>query len=167
LTEVPVLVLNQNYEPLNVCRVRRALILLLRGKAEVLENGRGYLHSMNGEYDVPSVIRLMSYIKRPRVRRKVTKFEIFNRDKFTCQYCGLHTRELTIDHVIPKRRGGKHTWGNVVSACVACNRKKAGRTPKEASMPLLNEPFIPSDSGFHIPYYFLKSVREWQKYLPN
>jgi len=121
----------------------------------------------DGEYDVPSVIRLMSYIKRPRVHRKVTKFEIFNRDKFTCQYCGLHTRELTIDHVIPKRRGGKHTWGNVVSACVACNRKKAGRTPKEASMPLLNEPFIPSDSGFHIPYYFLKSVREWQKYLPN
>lgn len=164
---LPVLVLNQNYEPLNVCRVRRAMILLFRGKAEVLENGRGSIHSIRGIFDVPSVIRLVYFIKRPRHQRKMTKTEIFNRDKFTCQYCGHQSRELTLDHVVPRRRGGRHCWENVVSACIPCNRRKAGRTPEEADMPLLHQPRPPRDDGFHVPYNYIRVHTEWQKYLPQ
>jgi 5-methylcytosine-specific restriction endonuclease McrA len=167
LVEAPVLVLNQNYEPLNICQVRRALVLLFRGKAEVVEDGRGYLHSVDGQYFIPSVIRLIHFIKRPSRQRKMTKLEVFNRDKFICQYCGIHLRELTIDHVMPRKRGGKHTWENVVSACVPCNRRKAGRTPKEAGMPLLHEPTVPSNSGFYVPYNYQNTIEEWRKYLRN
>jgi 5-methylcytosine-specific restriction endonuclease McrA len=167
VVNLPVLVLNQNYEPLNICHVRRALILLFRGKAEVMENGRGYLHSIDGTFDIPSVIRLMSYIRRPNRLRRMTKIEVFNRDKFTCQYCGMRTRELTIDHVMPRKRGGKHTWENVVSACVPCNRRKAGRTPKEANMPLLSEPKPPVNHGFYIPYTYLTANNTWRKYMRN
>jgi 5-methylcytosine-specific restriction endonuclease McrA len=164
---LPVLVLNQNYQPLNVCQVKRAIILLLYGKAEVIENGRGVLHSMNGIFDIPSVIRLIYFISRPNQQRKMTKMEIFNRDKYICQYCGSHSRELTLDHVIPRYRGGGHTWENVVSACIPCNRKKAGRLPLEAGMPLLHKPKPPKYDGFHIPYHYVRTHLEWQKYLPQ
>ena len=164
---LPVLVLNQNYEPLNVCKVRRAMILLFHGKAEVLENGRGSLHSVESIFEVPSVIRLVYFIKRPYHPRKMTKMEIFNRDKHVCQYCGHQSRELTLDHVVPRRRGGEHRWENVVSACIPCNRRKAGRTPTEANMPLLHQPHIPRNDGFHIPYPYLHLHTEWQKYLPQ
>src|SRR4030042_6104274 len=107
---LPVLVLNQNYEPLNVCNVRRAVVLLDRGKAEVLENGRGVIHSASSTLPLPSVIRLVYLIRRPRPQLKLTRREVFTRDKYTCQYCGKQTRELTLDHVIPRHRGGKHTW---------------------------------------------------------
>ena len=163
----PVLVLNQNYEPLNVCRVRRAMILLFRGKAEVLENGRGNLHSIKDMYDIPSVIRLVYFIRRPNHQRKMTKMEIFNRDKYICQYCSRQSKELTLDHVIPRKRGGEHSWENVVSACIPCNRRKAGRTPDEASMPLLHQPRPPRNDGFHVPYHFLRLHTEWHKYLPQ
>ena len=164
---LPVLVLNQNYEPLNVCKVRRAMVLLFHGKAEVLENGRGSLHSITGIFDIPSVIRLVYFIKRPHHQRKMTKMEILSRDKYTCQYCGYQSKELTLDHVVPRRRGGEHSWENVVSACIPCNRRKAGRTPTEAGMPLLRQPQIPRNDGFHIPYHYLRLHNEWQKYLPQ
>lgn len=167
MVELPVLVLNQNYEPLNVCQVKRALILLFRGKAEVIENGRGLLRSTNEVFDIPSVIRLMHFIRRPHRRRRMTKLEVFNRDKFVCQYCGRYSRELTIDHVVPRKRGGEHTWENVVSACVPCNRLKAGRTPLEAGMPLLHEPKAPGNSGFYMPFHYLTTYNEWHKYLPH
>ena len=161
----PVLVLNQNYEPLNISRVRRAVVLLLRDKAEVLENGRGNLHSVCDVFDVPSVIRLVYFIRRPRRQRKLTKLEVFNRDRYVCQYCGRESKELTLDHVIPRRRGGEHSWGNVVSACVPCNRRKAGRTPTEARMPLLCQPKAPGNGGFYVPYHYIRVHTEWQKYL--
>ena len=84
----PVLVLNQSYEPLNVCRARRALVLVLGGKAEMLENGSGFVLSPNGSFPLPSVIRLYYLVKRPRPQPKLTRAEVFNRDKYTCQYCG-------------------------------------------------------------------------------
>jgi 5-methylcytosine-specific restriction endonuclease McrA len=161
----PVLVLNQNYEPLNISRVRRAVVLLLRDKAEVVENGRGNLHSVCDLFDVPSVIRLVYFIRRPRRQRKLTKLEVFNRDQYVCQYCGKESKELTLDHVIPRRRGGEHSWQNVVSACVPCNRRKAGRTPTEARMPLLRQPRAPGNDGFYVPYHYLRVHTEWQKYL--
>ncbi len=162
-----VLVLNQSYEPLDVCRVRRAVVLLYQGKAEMLENGRGFIHSANYSFPLPSVIKLAYFIKRPRPRKKLTRFEIFRRDRYTCQYCGTETRQLTLDHVIPRYRGGQHSWENVVSACVACNRRKAGRTPLEAGMRLLNHPSLPKGNvPFYIPYSYSQTRNEWQKYLP-
>ena len=162
----PVLVLNQNYEPLTICRARRAIVLLFQGKAEMLENGVGYIHSATATFDIPSVIRLDYMIKRPRLRRKLTRFEVFNRDRFTCQYCGTQSRQLTIDHVMPRYRAGPHTWENVVSACVPCNRRKAGRTPREASMKLTRPPSAPTGSPFFsIPYRYRQTQNEWRKYL--
>jgi len=162
-----VLVLNQSYEPLDVCRVRRAVVLLYQGKAEMLENGLGFIHSANYSFPLPSVIKLAYFIKRPRPQKKLTRFEIFRRDHYTCQYCGRETRQLTLDHVIPRYRGGQHSWENVVSACVACNRRKAGRTPLEAGMRLLNHPSLPKGNiPFYIPYSYSQTRNEWQKYLP-
>ena len=164
----PVLVLNQNYEPLNVCRVRRAVVLLYRGRAEMLENGSGFIHSADRIFPVPSVIRLDYFIKRPRPKRKLTRLEVFNRDQYTCQYCGRETRQLTLDHVVPRYRGGQHTWENVVSACILCNRRKAGRTPSEARMKLICPPSPPrGNQFFYIPSHYLQTQNGWQKYLPQ
>jgi len=167
MTNFPVLVLNQNYEPLNVCQARRAIVLILRGKAEVLEKDSGFLHSVGITFLIPSVIRIVYHIKRPHRQRKMTKLEVFNRDQYICQYCGQDTKELTLDHVIPKRYGGKHIWENVVSACIPCNRRKAGHTPTEAGMLLLHQPQPPSNNGFYVPYYYSHRHAEWQKYLPQ
>jgi 5-methylcytosine-specific restriction endonuclease McrA len=163
----PVLVLNQSYEPLNLCRIRRAIVLVFRGKAEVMENSRGEIHSAKQVFQIPSVIHLVYMVKRPRHQRKLTKVEVFNRDHYTCQYCGRQTKELTLDHVIPKRRDGEHSWENVVSACIPCNRRKGGRTPGEAGMKLLRQPRPPHNDGFYIPYHLLNNHSEWQKYLPS
>lgn len=164
----PVLVLNQSYEPLTVCRARRAIVLIFQGKAEMLENGIGFIHSISETFPLPSVIRLGRLIRRPRRERRLTRFEIFNRDRYTCQYCGQQTRHLTLDHVIPRYRGGQHTWENVVGACVSCNRHKAGRTPKEAGMKLIRLPSPPRGSPFFsVPYHYMQTRDEWQKYLPQ
>jgi len=161
----PVLVLNQNYEPLNVCHLRRAVVLILRGKAEILEIGRGYLHSIDASFDIPSVIRLEHFVQRPHRPRRMTKLEIFNRDQYTCQYCGRKLADLTLDHVIPKHMGGEHSWENVVSACAACNRKKAGRTPSGAGMPLIRDPVPPSCTRLRISHISSNITDSWQKYL--
>jgi 5-methylcytosine-specific restriction endonuclease McrA len=164
-----VLVLNQNYEPLNICHVRRALTLLYQSKAEMLENGYGFIHTANREIPIPSVIRLPYLVKRPfHTVRKISRAEIFSRDQFTCQYCGKQTRQLTLDHVIPRYRGGQHTWENVVSACAACNRHKAGRTPEEANMKLHKIPAPPHAHRYsYIPTNYLKMREEWERYFPH
>ena len=160
-----VLVINLNYEPINVCNAKRAVVLLDKGKAELLVNGRGEIHSPNVSFPVPSVIRLAYLVRRPFAKRKLSKKEIFLRDRHTCQYCGQQVPELTLDHVKPRRHGGDHTWENVVSACVPCNRRKAARTPAEAGMPLLRLPKAPYPS----PYYTLHNrtiLEEWRTFLP-
>ena len=169
MINLPVLVLNQSYEPLNICRVRRAVVLLYQDKAEMLENGSGFIYSASQDFPVPSVIRLAHLIRRPyRPGRKLTRLEVFKRDQHTCQYCGKETRQLTLDHVVPRYRSGQHTWDNVVSACVSCNRRKAGRTPQEAGMRLIHHPSQPRDNGlFYIPANHLPVRSEWQKYLPQ
>ncbi len=168
MTNLPVLVLNQNYEPLNICRARRAVLLLYHGKAEMLENGTGFIHSVNHSFPLPSVIRLIYMIKRPRPKRKLTRLEMFHRDQYTCQYCGKETRQLTIDHIIPRSRGGEHTWENVTSACIPCNRHKAGRTPQQAMMKLRRPPGPPRGNHlFLIPHHHHQTHPHWQKYLPQ
>ena len=160
-----VLVLNQNYEPLNVCGVRRALVLLLRSKAQMLETADGYVRAATTTFELPAVIRLLYMVKRPVFTRRLSRREVFWRDKFTCQYCGKQARELTLDHVQPRVMRGPHTWENVVAACVPCNHRKAGRTPSEAGMRLLRPPVAPRAN----PYYHLMHQRlpqEWSIYLP-
>lgn len=164
---LPVLVLNQNYEPLNVCNVKRAFVLVDRGKAEIIENGRGYLHSTTAYFEIPSVIRLVYLIRRPRPQGRLTRRDVFLRDKFKCQYCGQHTRDLTLDHVLPRHRGGPHNWENVVAACKACNHRKAGRTPEEARMHLLKEPYRPTYSYYRSFYQYLQSQDGWRKFIPG
>jgi len=162
----PVLVLNQSYEPLAVCRARRAIVLIYEGKAEMVENGRGYVRSIQTTMELPSVIRLARMVKRPHRERKMSRHEIFRRDNYTCQYCGIQSHHLTLDHIMPRFRGGPHTWENVVSCCAECNRKKAGRTPAEANMKLLSVPGPPKNNGlFSVPYHYLGHREEWRKYL--
>jgi 5-methylcytosine-specific restriction endonuclease McrA len=160
-------VLNQNYEPLNVCNVRRAFVLVDRGKAEIIENGRGYIHSPTAEYEIPSVIRLVYLIRRPRPQGRLTRRDIFLRDNFACQYCGKQTKDLTLDHVMPRHRGGTHEWNNVVAACKGCNHRKAGYTPDEARMFLRREPFQPTYSYYRTFYHYLQSNDGWRKFIPG
>ena len=162
----PVLVLSQSYEAVNICHVRRAIVLLLHGKAEMLENGLGYIHSANDVFPIPSVIKLARMFKRPRHEKKLTRFGVFHRDRYTCQYCRKLSHKLTLDHVLPRNQGGQHSWENVVSACVSCNRRKAGRTPKQANMQLIRQPLQPRNNlPFYIPYHYLEKLGEWHKYL--
>lgn len=162
-----VLVLNQNYEPLNVCNARRAFVLVDRGKAEILEHAEGALRSALNAFPKPSVIRLIYMIRRPRPQMRLTRREIFVRDRYMCQYCGKQTRDLTIDHVMPRHRNGGHSWENLVSACRLCNHRKANRTPDEAYMKLLNEPRRPPASSYYIFYHYLESQTDWRKFIPG
>ena len=168
MVDHPCLVLNQSYEPLNVCRARRAISMIFSGKAEMLENGSGYIHTANTFFPIPSVIKLAYLVKRPRPQPKLTRVEIFNRDHNSCQYCGKTSNQLTLDHVLPRRQGGRHTWENLVSACSPCNRKKAGRTPDQAHMILHQKPVRPAGSIYlNIPFHFIQTQSHWQKYLPS
>ena len=165
LTHEPVLVLNLNYVPINICNVRRAVILVGKGKAELLENNRGVLRTVNAVFDAPSIIRLVYLVKRPFLPRKLSKKEVFLRDRYTCQYCGKKSQELTLDHVIPRRQQGSHSWNNVVAACSRCNLRKAGRTPVEAKMRLVKEPRAPDPN----PYLILQNrtiLEAWRPYIP-
>ena len=123
-----VLVLNQNYEPLNVCNLPRAFRLLFGERAEVIEYDHQVIRTPRTEYRAPSVIRLQHLIRRPRPRVKLSRREVFVRDHHTCQYCGRQSHDLTLDHVVPRHRGGGHTWDNLVTACKPCNHRKGGKT---------------------------------------
>jgi len=161
----PVLVLNLNYEPINVCNARRALLLIFRGKAELLTNGQGQVFSVHAVFDLPSVVRLVYMVKRPFAKRKLSKKEVLLRDRHTCQYCGDKAMDLTLDHVVPRRQGGLQSWENIVSACIPCNHNKAGRTPSEAGLTLLKRPKAPYPS----PYYVLHGrtiLEDWRPFIP-
>ena len=165
IISLPVLVLNQNYQPLNVCTVRRAVVLLGGGKAELLENGRGKIRTPSRSVPIPSVIRLMYLIRRPLLQRRLSRKEVFLRDNYTCLYCGRETKQLTLDHVNPRSRGGAHSWENVVSACMSCNHRKAGHTPQEAGMVLQREIRPPRVNPYSL--FLHKPIEDgWRKFLP-
>jgi 5-methylcytosine-specific restriction endonuclease McrA len=161
----PVLVLNANFEPINVCNLRRAVGLLLGGKAAMVVNGRGYIHTISQAFPKPSVIRLEVMVHRPRPRVKLTRREVFRRDNYTCQYCGRHTSELTVDHVLPRHLGGEHIWTNVVAACPACNHRKGGRRLEEARMKLSHLPKEPPANANYIFGRHLVGNGEWQPFI--
>lgn len=160
-----VLVLNANFEPIHICNTRRALGLIINQKADLILNGRGYIHTVNAVFPIPSVIRLEKMILRPRPEVQLTRHEIFRRDGYTCQYCGARGVELTIDHVIPRTANGPHSWTNVVAACIRCNHQKGARTPEQAGMHLRKMPAKPPAS---IHYYFQKHLQEnngWEEFV--
>lgn len=161
----PVLVLNANYEPLNVCTIRRAMGLIFADKALMLVNGRGEIHTARSIYPAPSVIRLDRMIKRPRPSVKLNKHEIFRRDNYTCQYCGRSEPDLTLDHVIPRRLGGKHSWDNLVTACRVCNHRKGGRMADSTGMKLMTRPEAPAASAQYIFGRYINNNREWVTYI--
>ena len=162
-----VLVLNASYEPLSVVSVRRALILLLKEKAELLEAAEAVLRSEKRVFPRPLVIRLTYYVRIPRrFGFPLSRRTVLARDFYTCQYCGAQPgkHELTIDHIIPRSRGGETTWENVVTACRRCNQKKGNRTPEEAGMVLRRRPRQPRYLAFTL--LAEPNVYEvWEKYL--
>ncbi|MCG8379811.1 MAG: HNH endonuclease [Proteobacteria bacterium] len=161
----PVLVLNANYEPLNVCTIRRAMGLIFAEKADMLVNGRGEIRTSRTTFPAPSVIRLGRMIKRPRPQVKLNKQEVFRRDNHTCQYCGAREAELTLDHVLPRSQGGLHTWENLVAACRHCNHRKGGRTAEKAGMRLNKRPVAPSASASYRFGRYLQANEEWGSYI--
>lgn len=165
MTHQPVLVLNANYEPLNVCDTRRALSLVLSGKAQTVLHRHEPVRTASGVVPRPSVIKLEHMVRRPRPRVKLSKREIFRRDNYTCQYCGRQTTHLTIDHVVPRHRGGGHLWDNLVAACPNCNRRKGGLTPVDAGMPLRQRPIEPSPTADYLFSRHLPENEEWRMYI--
>ena len=124
-----VLVLNASYEPLNVCTVRRAHVLVYKGKAEVVERLDKPLRSSTGSFIWPHVIRLVHYVRVPRaIQRKISRRALFARDGWRCAYCGTTNGRLTLDHIVPRSKGGESIWENVVTACAPCNLRKGDRT---------------------------------------
>ena len=161
-----VLVLNATFEPINVCTTRRAAVLLLKQKAEVVEEGRGKLRSENLTLDRPAVIRLVTYVRVPRDvhRRKITRKAVLARDSWTCQYCGSERPGLTVDHVIPRSRGGESVWENIVASCAPCNRKKGNKMPREARMHPRSQPRPPGPTVF-IRIAAPRVPSTWERYL--
>ena len=158
-----VLVLNASYEPLNICNWKRAVILVFKGKAEQVEHNGKVIYA---NFNIPTVIRLRKYIKIPYKEIPLTRKNLMYRDHFSCQYCGVKTNDLTIDHVIPSSRGGTDNWENVVASCQKCNVKKGNKTPKEARMHLLRHPRIPlGHLYFEVTRLAVSYFPNWQKYI--
>lgn len=164
----PVLVLNASYEPIHVCAVRRALVLLVKGVAHTEEAGEGRLRSPSRSLAVPSVIRLVEYRRIPRQMRAISRKNILMRDQHTCQYCNREfgAAELTLDHVVPRSRGGSNTWENLVACCLRCNNRKGDRLPHEAAMNLRRQP---KPFNLHTSRNLLRQLgnhqERWRKYL--
>ena len=166
-----VLLLNQTYEPLGTVSVARAIIMTLKNSVFVEEyDGVRVLRSAHDEFPVPSVIRRRTYIniRRRREQSGMKRLRIYMRDKFRCQYCGAKkgVNDLTLDHILPRSRGGDNSPVNIVTACVACNNRKANRTPGEARMPLLT-----SQTALRVKLervvlcHYAEARTEWRKYL--
>ena len=162
-----VLVLNASYEPINVCTVRRAAVLILKRRAEILERSERGLHAETFQMPRPAVIRLFSYVRVPRDAhsRKITRRAIFARDRWTCQYCGSERSTLTVDHVVPRSKGGASSWDNIVTCCAPCNRRKGDLLPKQANMHPRRAPRAPSPTIFvHVATPRIPAA--WEQYLP-
>jgi 5-methylcytosine-specific restriction endonuclease McrA len=159
-----VLVLNASYEPLNVCSVRRAHVLVFKGRAEVIEELKQPLRSATSTFPWPHVIRLLHFVRVPRaVKRKISRRALFARDDHRCVYCGSASR-LTLDHVVPRSRGGDSVWENVVTSCAPCNLRKGNRLLHEVEMRMLVTPRAPTPALF-VTLSAPRVPDRWQPYL--
>jgi 5-methylcytosine-specific restriction endonuclease McrA len=163
-----VLVLNASFEPINVCSLRRAVVMVLKGVARVEERNENVLHASNFALPAPSVIRLVEYIHIPFERKSLSRRNLLLRDHNRCQYCGkaFPPAELTLDHIVPRARGGQSTWDNLITSCRACNNRKGNRTPEEANMKLLKKP---QSFSLHVNRQIIRYLgstdETWRKYL--
>jgi 5-methylcytosine-specific restriction endonuclease McrA len=166
--QAPVLVLNATFEPINVTAVRRALVLMLKGVAQAEETNHAEVHSTSKSVPVPSVIRLLTYRRIPQQSRALSRKNILLRDRNTCQFCGnaFPAAELTLDHVMPRSRGGRSSWENLVACCYACNNRKGDRTPEEAGLKLQRRP---RPFTLHTSRQLMRLIghrdEKWRKYL--
>ena len=160
-----VLVLNASYEPLNITSWRRATVMLLKGKAEGLEHATDQL--LRPGLNRPTVIRLRQFVRVPFRPLPLTRRNVFHRDGHRCQYCGCSSERLSIDHILPRSRGGPHSWDNVTTACLRCNVHKGNRTPREAGMLLARQPRRPLSGPLFEAQRQMASGghREWAKYV--
>ena len=159
-----VLILNQDYSAISLCSVHKAFILLYLEKAEMLEKSEtGFLRSISVTYPLPSVIRLRHYVHIPYKGIALSRHNVMKRDHFQCQYCGSN-RNLTLDHLFPRSRGGKATWTNLVTACNRCNTRKGDRTPEEAGLNLKQIPKKPSLVAF-LRLHATQLEQSWVNYL--
>ncbi|HDI79317.1 MAG TPA: HNH endonuclease [Desulfobacteraceae bacterium] len=163
-----VLLLNITYEPLKIINWKKAITMLFLGKVEVVEEYNKEIRAVSFKIKLPSVVRLLKFVRRPPRPVKFSRQNIYLRDRYTCQYCGRQfpTEELTYDHIIPKSRGGKTEWENIVTCCIECNRKKGGKTPQEAGMKLLKKPTRPTwVPALKITIGFKNIPQSWMDYL--
>jgi 5-methylcytosine-specific restriction endonuclease McrA len=167
MLDAQVLVLNFNYEPLNITNARRAIGLVLLGKAETIECNGELVRAARFSLPLPSVVKLAYFVRRPMPELKLSRKSILARDHHTCQYCGRTDGPLTVDHVVPKHRGGDTDWANLVCCCTRCNSRKGHRLPQEAGMLLRHKPRRPR----YVPYIslakFMGAVQDekWRQYL--
>ena len=162
------LLLSQGYEPIKVISWQRAITLLFLGKVEVVEEYTDDIRSVTLVIKIPAVVRLLRAFRRHAKPVKFSRVNIYARDHYRCQYCGKKAGmpELTYDHVVPRSQGGRTDWTNIVTACYDCNRKKGGRTPKQAGMHLLSQPVQPNWVPAMTIRISTRSVPEaWQDYL--
>ncbi len=160
-----VLVLNFTYEAMNITSFQRAVKLLFAGKAEIVHNRDRFISSTQFQMRLPSIIRMLYYVRRPMQRVSLTKKNVLIRDDYTCQYCGVRGEKLmTVDHVVPRSRGGPSTWENLVCACMRCNNRKNNRAAADCNMTLMRKPRQPK----YIPWIQVKRNTlpgEWHKFL--
>jgi 5-methylcytosine-specific restriction endonuclease McrA len=162
-----VLVLNASYEPLNVCSVRRAHVLVWKGKAEVVEELDRPLRAASTTFRWPHVIRLVTYVRVPRaIQRRISRRALFARDGWRCVYCGSSGGRLTLDHVVPRSRGGESSWENVVTPCAPCNHRKGDRSLEETGVGLTRLPKAPAPELF-IQLSTPTIPTRWIQYLPH
>lgn len=163
-----VLVLNSDYEPLNICNMRRAVNLVFLGKVDVLHENSFVLHSARSYVRSPSVVRLRNHVKRPMPQLKLSRRSIFARDNYTCQYCGHRGADLTVDHVVPRRVGGPTSWDNLVCCCKKCNTRKSDKTLAQVGFALRASPRRPKYVPFISLTKFINGARNevWRDYLP-
>ena len=187
----PVLVLNRLWQAVNVCTVKRALTLLFQGHAEVVfGDGNGSfqtftfyewrdfsersdhaeserVHGVSFQLRVPRIIVLSFFDRFPKKEVKFTRHNLFERDRSTCQYCGqtFDTRDLNLDHVVPRDRGGPTSWENIVCSCIRCNSKKGNRTPREAGMRLIRRPKRPKWRPFVQVSFGLNPPKSWRHFI--
>ena len=168
IMQEPVLVLNATFEPINVTAVRRAMVLMLKGVAQAEEVNHTHVHSASRALPVPSVIRLLAYRHIPQQTRALSRKNILLRDRNTCQFCrrALPASELTLDHVMPRSRGGRSSWENLVACCYQCNNRKGDRTPEEAGLALARRP---RPFTLHTSRQLMRLIgnkdEKWRKYL--
>lgn len=159
-----VLVLNTNYAPLEICSARRAICLYYLEKVDVLTNYSDAVHSPSVTLNIPSIIKLKDFVRYNSMELILSRKNVFHRDDYTCQYCGNKSGPHTIDHVIPRERGGQDTWENLVTACARCNIVKGNKTPEEAGMILMKRPVKPNRIHYFQQFVGMKQ-QEWRPFL--